>query len=95
MGRLFAILGAYIILAPTLFPWYLVWIFPFLMINRNRAFLILTGVILLSYLVGKGFYYHGKWPDYWLLSVVQYMLFYGVLVWQQWQPMKRWLLGAR
>ncbi len=46
--QLFAF-GGYIVLTPVLFPWYLVWIVPFLIRNLNIAFLYLSGSILLTY----------------------------------------------
>ena len=46
-GRLF---GALLLLSPTVYPWYLLWVLPWAALTRNRAWLALSGLILLSYL---------------------------------------------
>ncbi len=46
-GRLF---GALLLLAATVYPWYLLWILPFAALTRHAAWLALSALILLSYL---------------------------------------------
>jgi hypothetical protein len=46
-GRLF---GALLLLSATVYPWYLLWVLPWAALARNRAWLALSGLILLSYL---------------------------------------------
>jgi len=46
-GRL---LGALLLLAATVYPWYLLWILPFAALTRHAAWLALSALILLSYL---------------------------------------------
>jgi len=46
-GRLF---GALLLLAATVYPWYLLWVLPFAALTRHAAWLALSGLILLSYL---------------------------------------------
>jgi hypothetical protein len=43
-------LGALLILSPTVHPWYLLWLVPFLTFFPSRAWLLLTGLVSLSYL---------------------------------------------
>jgi hypothetical protein len=43
-------LGAMLILSPTVHPWYLLWLVPFLIFFPSRAWLLLTGLVSLSYL---------------------------------------------
>jgi hypothetical protein len=45
----FASLAALLILSPTLYPWYLLWILPFAARKREPAFLFLSFAIPLSY----------------------------------------------
>ena len=45
----FVAIGTFLILAPTLHPWYLTWIVPFLCFNKNRAWLVLTGTVICYY----------------------------------------------
>jgi len=46
----FLLLAAVLLLSPTVYPWYLLWIVPFLAIFPNRAWILLTGLVSLSYL---------------------------------------------
>ena len=46
----FLILGAVLLLSPTVHPWYVLWIVPLLAIRPNRAWILLTGLVPLSYL---------------------------------------------
>ncbi|HWM93519.1 MAG TPA: hypothetical protein VN493_22345 [Thermoanaerobaculia bacterium] len=46
-GRLF---GRLLLLSATVYPWYLLWVLPWAALTRNRAWLALSGLILLSYL---------------------------------------------
>ena len=45
----FASLAVVLMLAPTLHPWYLLWILPFAARRRNAAFLYLSFAIPVSY----------------------------------------------
>ncbi len=42
--------GALMLLSPTVYPWYLLWVLPWAALTRHRAWLVLSGLILLSYL---------------------------------------------
>jgi hypothetical protein len=46
-GRLF---GALLLLSPTVYPWYLLWVLPWAALRRQTAWLALSALILLSYL---------------------------------------------
>jgi alpha-1,6-mannosyltransferase len=46
-GRLF---GGLLLLSATLYPWYLLWVLPWAALGRHRAWLALSGLVLLSYL---------------------------------------------
>jgi hypothetical protein len=76
---MFYILCLYIICAPAMFSWYLVWIIPFLIIYRNPAFLLLTGTVFLAYHVLIGYYATGHWSEFWQLRLLEYLPFYGLL----------------
>ncbi|MFL6291471.1 MAG: glycosyltransferase 87 family protein [Thermoanaerobaculia bacterium] len=45
-GRLF---GTLLLLSATVYPWYLLWVLPWAALLRQRAWLALSGLILLSY----------------------------------------------
>jgi hypothetical protein len=83
----FLSIGAFLILAPTLHPWYLTWIVPFLCFNKNRAWLVLTGTIVFYYfmnheLFSKMIWYNNEWvwkEVHWL-KLPEYLPFYGLLI---------------
>jgi len=78
--RLYRAFAGYVILTTTLFPWYLVWLFPFMLVYRSPAFLFLSGAILLSYHVHIGFYATGEWSVIPWLTALAYAPFYGLLI---------------
>jgi hypothetical protein len=57
------VLGGMFLLTSTLEPWYLLWIVPFLCLYPNRAWLLLTGLIMLSYEVLVRFNSDGLWVE--------------------------------
>ena len=83
----FLSIGAFLILTPTLHPWYLTWIVPFLCFNKNRAWLILTGTVVFYYfmnheLFSKMILYNNEWvwkEVHWL-KLPEYLPFYGLLI---------------
>src|SRR5262249_60333519 len=48
-AAVFASLAALLLLSPTLYPWYLLWVLPFAASRREPAFLYLSFAIPLSY----------------------------------------------
>ncbi len=83
----FIAIGTFLILAPTLHPWYLTWIVPFLCFNRNKPWLILTGTVVCYYfmnheLFSKMIWYNNEWvwkEVHWL-KLPEYLPFYGLLI---------------
>ena len=83
----FVSIGTFLILAPTLHPWYLTWIIPFLCFNKNRAWILLTGTIVCYYfmnheLFSKMIWYNDEWvwkEVHWL-KLPEYLPFYVLLI---------------
>ena len=83
----FVAIGTFLILAPTLHPWYLTWIIPFLCFNRNRAWILLTGTVICYYfmnheLFSKMIWYNDEWvwkEVHWL-KLPEYLPFYVLLI---------------
>lgn len=65
------ILGAGLLLSPTVHPWYVLWILPFAALRRSGPWLFLCGLVFLGY-AGLGTYREtGVWPQpLWLRLVV-------------------------
>ena len=83
----FVAIGTFLILAPTMHPWYLTWIIPFLCFNKNRAWILLTGTIVCYYfmnheLFSKMIWYNDEWvwkEVHWL-KLPEYLPFYVLLI---------------
>ena len=83
----FVAIGTFLILAPTLHPWYLTWIIPFLCFNKNRAWILLTGTVICYYfmnheLFSKMIWYNDEWvwkEVHWL-KLPEYLPFYALLI---------------
>jgi len=83
----FVAIGTFLVLTPTLHPWYLTWIVPFLCFNKNRAWLVLTGTVICYYfmsheLFSKMIWYNDEWvwkEVHWL-KLPEYLPFYILLV---------------
>lgn len=80
LNKMFAAFGGYLVLTTTFFPWYFVWIFPFVLRNLSAAFLVLSGTALLSYHIHIGYYSVGKWVPMPWLGVLAYLPFYALLI---------------
>ena len=73
-------LGLLLLVTPVLHPWYVCWIVPFLVIYPNRAWILLTGAVFLSYWVLKGYVASGVWEENLLVVTLEYVPFYGLLL---------------
>ncbi len=76
----YILLGAYLVLTPTVQPWYLVWVVPFLCLYPNPAWILLSGLVSLSYYVVIGFVLTESWCEEPWVRYVQYVPFYGLLI---------------
>jgi hypothetical protein len=83
----FLSIGAFLILAPTLHPWYLTWIVPFLCFKNNWAWLMLTGTIICYYFMNHEIFSkmieHNNewvWREVHWLKLPEYVPFYGLLI---------------
>ncbi|HET9228086.1 MAG TPA: glycosyltransferase 87 family protein [Thermoanaerobaculia bacterium] len=67
-GRLF---GNLLLLSATVYPWYLLWVLPWAALLRQRAWLALSGLILLSYLTPLWpWVFLAIWVPFWILKCV-------------------------
>ncbi len=75
----FIVLSVTLLVVPTLFPWYLLWVLPFMSLLGRRpswAFVLLTGLVALLYT----YYIQGR--ALWWTPVLEYVPFYAVLWWE-------------
>lgn len=79
LRQLYWLTGAVLLFSPTLFPWYLVWIVPFLCFFPNPAWLLLSGLSFLSYEVLIDWSVLGIWRSDPFFLKLQYYPFWGML----------------
>jgi hypothetical protein len=77
----YLVIGAAILLSPTVYPWYLVWIVPFLCVFPNRAWILFTGLVTISYWVWVTYDATGAWVLPKGVLGLEYLPFYGLLLW--------------
>jgi alpha-1,6-mannosyltransferase len=76
----FVVMGGFLLLTPTLHPWYLCWMVPFLVIFPNWAWIYFTGSVFLSYLILKGYAEAGVWQENVVVKLAEYLPFYTLLL---------------
>jgi hypothetical protein len=75
----FAAVGIVLLAVPTLYPWYIMWIVPMLCLFVNRAWILFTALVFVSYLVWPFYDRTGVWQlPAWVLAV-EYAPFLGLL----------------
>ena len=76
----FISLGAYVLLSPTMHPWYLLWVLPFLPFFPHPAWLLFSGLIVLAYEVLMDYVHTGVWQEKTWVLWAQYAPFYIGLI---------------
>jgi len=74
----FLVIGCALLLAPTLYPWYLLWIVPFLCLFPHRAWILLTGLVFASYWSWVVLAREGQWGLPAVVWVVEYVPFFAL-----------------
>jgi alpha-1,6-mannosyltransferase len=89
----FHLVGAFLILSPTVHPWYVTWIIPFLCLKPERAWLLLSGLVGLAYLVLPGWLHPagGLWLESDLVRACQWVPFAALLCWDWAKPHLRFM----
>jgi hypothetical protein len=80
--RSFILTAVFLVLTPTLHPWYLIWIIPFLVFIPNWSWIVFTLLIQASYLVLKDYVLISEWKESVWILIVQYIPFYSLLLWE-------------
>jgi alpha-1,6-mannosyltransferase len=55
--RIVVLIGGFILLSPNIFPWYVLWLVPFLAIRPSAAWIAFTGTVVLGYT----YFLHQPW----------------------------------
>ncbi len=80
LRQLFWLTGAVLLFSPSLYPWYLVWIIPYLCFYPNSAWLLLSGISVVSYAVLIDWSALDVWRSDPLFLKLQYYPFFGMLM---------------
>ncbi len=75
----FIVMGVWTLLTPTLHPWYVIWIVPFLCIFPNAAWILFTGLVFISYDVLQAYHSQGIWQERLEIRLWEYIPFYVLL----------------
>lgn len=78
----FIIMAVYLLLSPTLHPWYLLWLLPFLTLFPQPAWIILSGLIFLAYEVLIGYSMNNVWDERDWVKWTQFGPFFLLLILQ-------------
>jgi len=73
-------IGGALMLTTTVQQWYLLWIVPFLCFSLNRAWILLTGLVMLSYHVFIRYDADGVWSENLWIKLAIYVPFYFLLL---------------
>lgn len=83
----FLAIGAFLMLAPTVHPWYLTWIAPFLCFYPSRGWMVLTGSVVFYYFMNHAlfstlinFENEWVWREVNWLKLPEYLPFYSLLI---------------
>jgi hypothetical protein len=76
----FIVLGSFLILAPTLHPWYILWMIPFLMVRFNRAWLYLSMASTAYYHVLIDYFGKNIWQAQLWIKCLIYIPFFVFLI---------------
>jgi len=83
------VLGLLFVLSPVGNPWYFLWLVPVLCIFPLRSWLLLSGLLGLYYL-SFYFIYRGKVETFEWVVWLEYLPFYGMLLWEWWHGVYKW-----
>ncbi len=81
----YLLIAALLLLSPSVFPWYLTWLVPFLCFFPSPALLLWTSTVLLSYHVLVDYNALGVWYYDARLVWLEYLPVYGLLLWRGWR----------
>jgi len=68
---LFWTIGGALLVSPTLHPWYVIWVLPFAILAGNRAWVLFSGLVFLSYWGRDAYHEMGEWTQpTWLTALI-------------------------
>ena len=83
------ILGAGLLLSPTVHPWYVLWILPMAALRGSRPFLLLGGLVFLGYWGLASYEVTGVWPQPLWNRAAIWVPVWLMLLWGCWRRLPR------
>ena len=81
MRSVYMAMGCLLLFLPTLHPWYLILLIPFLTLFPSRAWLYLLVAVLFTFPATAIEYQTGNFQEIHWLKLLEYLPFYGLLIW--------------
>lgn len=76
------IIGAGLLLSPTVHPWYVLWVLPMAALAGYRPFLLLSGLTFLGYWGLAAYRVAGVWPEPAWTRLVMWLPVWAMLAWE-------------
>ncbi len=78
------IIGLFLMLQPSFHPWYMFWLFPFLLLDRNTnsSWILLSGLLILSYQVYIIYDISHLWIESDFIRLLEFIPFYTLLFYE-------------
>jgi alpha-1,6-mannosyltransferase len=84
------VMGTQLLLSPTVHPWYLLWVLPFMVLHAIPAWIAFSWLVLLAYHVLGEYRSTGVWHESEWIRVLQYLPVYLLLAWSPlWQHLRQ------
>ena len=77
----FSAVACVLLMSPTLYPWYVVWMVPLLCLRPSRAWILFTGLVFTSYWVWVVLDLTGEWHLTPVVYLIEYLPFYALFLW--------------
>jgi len=80
------IIGLFLLFQPTFHPWYIFWLFPFILMEKDTvpwSWILLSGLIIFSYNVYVQFDTLNVWKESILVRIIEYLPFYSIYLYEK------------
>jgi hypothetical protein len=78
----YLVISCSLLLSPTVYPWYVTWILPFLCFYPNKAWLLFSGLVVASYWAWARLPASQEWSPGATVMWIEYAPFVCLLVWE-------------
>ncbi|MCL5950149.1 MAG: glycosyltransferase 87 family protein [Chloroflexi bacterium] len=87
----FWLTAVFLLMTPTIHPWYLTWVLPFLVVFPSTGWILLTGTSVLARTVYISFDATGVWRELSWVPLAEYLPFYVLLAWSPVRRLSAWI----